>query len=49
VINDPALGRTSDSQISVADLTGVAVQDIAVANLVLARLSLHAQRRVAAD
>ncbi len=34
VIADPALGRTSESQITVADLTGVAVQDIQIAKMV---------------
>ncbi len=34
VIADPGLGRASDSQITVADLTGVAVQDIQIAKLV---------------
>ncbi len=34
VIKDPALGRTSDDQITVADLTGVAVQDIQIAKMV---------------
>ena len=31
---DPGLGRASDSQITVADLTGVAVQDIQISKLV---------------
>ena len=34
VIDNPARGRTSDDQITVADLTGVAVQDIAIAKTV---------------
>ena len=34
VVADPALGRTSDDQITVADLTGVAVQDIQIAKMV---------------
>jgi len=34
VIKDPAMGRTSDDQITVADLTGVAVQDIQIAKMV---------------
>lgn len=34
VIADPALQRTSDSQITVADLTGVAVQDIQISKSV---------------
>lgn len=39
VIRDPALGRTDDEQITVCDMTGVAVQDIIVAKHVLAQLS----------
>ncbi len=35
VLQDKALGRTSDDQITVADLTGVAVQDIQIAKAVL--------------
>jgi len=34
VIDSPTRGRTSDDQITVADLTGVAVQDIAIAKTV---------------
>jgi ornithine cyclodeaminase len=34
VIKDPTLGRTSDDQITVADLTGVAIQDIQIAKMV---------------
>ena len=33
-IRDPALARTSEEQITVADQTGVAVQDIQIAKLV---------------
>jgi ornithine cyclodeaminase len=39
VIRDPSLGRTGDDQITVCDMTGVAVQDIVVAKHVLAQLS----------
>lgn len=39
VLRDPSLGRTSDDQITVCDMTGVAVQDIVVAKHVLAQLS----------
>jgi ornithine cyclodeaminase/alanine dehydrogenase-like protein (mu-crystallin family) len=35
IIEDPRLGRTGDDQITVADLTGIAVQDIRIAELVL--------------
>ena len=35
VLQEPSLGRTSDDQITVADLTGVAVQDIQIAKAVL--------------
>ncbi|MFC2030901.1 ornithine cyclodeaminase family protein [Chloroflexota bacterium] len=34
VIKDPATGRTSEDQITVADLTGVAIQDIQIAKMV---------------
>jgi len=34
VIAGPARGRTSDQQITIADLTGVAVQDISIATAV---------------
>ncbi len=34
VIKDPALGRTNDEQITVADLTGIAIQDIQIAKMV---------------
>ncbi|MEX0707595.1 MAG: hypothetical protein WD078_06485, partial [Woeseia sp.] len=34
VIKNPQLGRTSDDQITVADLTGIAVQDIQIAKMV---------------
>lgn len=33
VISDPSLGRSSDDQVTVADLTGVAIQDIQIAKL----------------
>ena len=33
LISDPALGRTNDEQITVADLTGVAIQDIQAAKM----------------
>lgn len=38
VIADPSLGRSSDEQITIADLTGVAVQDIAIAKAVMKEL-----------
>jgi ornithine cyclodeaminase len=41
VLANPALGRTSEDQISIADLTGVAVQDIVIASHVLQRLASH--------
>lgn len=34
VIKNPAIGRTSEDQISIADLTGVAIQDIQAAKVV---------------
>ena len=39
VIKAPATGRTSDEQITIADLTGVAIQDIQIAKLVDRALS----------
>lgn len=33
VIKDPALGRSDDMQITVADLTGIAIQDIQIAKM----------------
>jgi ornithine cyclodeaminase len=39
VIKEPASGRTSDTQITIADLTGVAIQDIQIAKLVDRALS----------
>ncbi len=38
IISGKAKGRTSDAQITVADLTGVAVQDIAIASAVFRAL-----------
>lgn len=35
VLTDPAKGRLDDAQITIADLTGIAAQDIAIANHVL--------------
>lgn len=43
VVADPALGRASEDEITVADLTGVAVQDIQVAKAVLAALNAPAR------
>jgi len=40
IITDPLVGRIDDSQITIADLTGVAVQDIAIAKAMLAKLKL---------
>jgi len=39
IINGNADGRTADEQITIADLTGVAVQDIQIANAVCAELT----------
>jgi ornithine cyclodeaminase len=38
VVSGAASGRTSDDEITIADLTGVAVQDIQIATSVLSRL-----------
>jgi ornithine cyclodeaminase len=40
VIANPARGRTAESQVTVADLTGVAVQDIQIADLACSRLGV---------
>jgi ornithine cyclodeaminase len=37
VIQDPDIGRTSDDQITICDLTGVAIQDIQIAKMVSQR------------
>jgi ornithine cyclodeaminase/alanine dehydrogenase-like protein (mu-crystallin family) len=37
LIGDPTVGRTSQDQLTVCDLTGVGVQDVAAANVVMAR------------
>jgi ornithine cyclodeaminase len=34
VIKTPAMGRTSEGQITIADLTGVVIQDIQIAKMV---------------
>ena len=39
IIKEPAAGRASDEQITIADLTGVAIQDIQIAKLVDRALS----------
>ena len=39
IVQDPSLGRRNDSDVTIADLTGVAVQDIQVAKHVLQALS----------
>jgi ornithine cyclodeaminase len=39
IIKLPSLGRTSDKQITLSDLTGIAVQDIQVAQYVLDKIS----------
>jgi ornithine cyclodeaminase len=38
IINGDKEGRTSEKQITIADLTGVAVQDIQISKAVLAHL-----------
>ena len=40
-IQDPSLRRQSERDISIADLTGVAVQDMAIAELALQGLQRH--------
>lgn len=41
VIKTPEIGRTNDDQITIADLTGVAIQDIQIAKMVDAAFSLN--------
>jgi ornithine cyclodeaminase len=41
VIQDPSLRRRSERDITIADLTGVAVQDMAIAELALQGLQLR--------
>jgi ornithine cyclodeaminase len=43
VIKNSALGRSSEAQITIADLTGVAVQDIQIAKLVERALSAEGE------
>jgi ornithine cyclodeaminase len=45
VIADPTLGRANEAQITIADLTGVAVQDIAIAKAVCAVLAHRQAKR----
>jgi ornithine cyclodeaminase len=40
IIASAAFGRTSDEQITIADLTGIAVQDIQIAKLALRALEM---------
>jgi ornithine cyclodeaminase len=44
VIKNPQLGRTDEGQITVADLTGVAVQDIQIATMVHREFLLKQRR-----
>ena len=44
VIKNPELGRTSEDQITVADLTGVAIQDIQIAKMVDRALRSESKR-----
>lgn len=39
VVANPSAGRANDTQITIADLTGVAVQDIAIAKAVMVKLN----------
>jgi ornithine cyclodeaminase len=49
IIENPGLGRRDDRQITIADLTGVAVQDIRIAELVLRRTKLEQAQRDCRD
>lgn len=44
VIRNPKLGRTNDDQITVADLTGVAIQDIQIAKMVCNAMDLSEKK-----
>jgi len=44
ILNGKGSGRQNDSQITIADLTGVAIQDIQVANLALTALGIRMGR-----
>jgi ornithine cyclodeaminase len=46
VIRNPGIGRTSDDQISIADLTGVAIQDIQIAKMIDLALDPGSKRGV---
>ncbi|MEZ5589300.1 MAG: hypothetical protein R3F53_00705 [Gammaproteobacteria bacterium] len=43
VIRHPEIGRTSEDQITIADLTGVAVQDIQIAKMIALAFRRHKQ------
>ncbi|MDH3733677.1 MAG: hypothetical protein OEU54_09085 [Gemmatimonadota bacterium] len=45
VIGDPVMGRKSETDITIADLTGVAIQDIMIAGMVDRALSARNSRR----
>ena len=44
IIINPDTGRSSDDQITVADLTGIAVQDIQIAKMVNRALDAEAEK-----
>ncbi len=44
VIKSPAMGRTNEDQITVADLTGVAIQDIQIARMIDRARRIHVPR-----
>ena len=44
VIKNAAIGRTSDDQITIADLTGVAIQDIQIAKMVVRALAARNEK-----
>jgi ornithine cyclodeaminase len=45
VIKNPVIGRTSEDQITVVDLTGVAIQDIQIAKMVDCALRRDTKQR----
>lgn len=48
VIRNPGIGRTSDDQVSIADLTGVAIQDIQIAKMIDRALAAKEKQGISA-
>lgn len=45
VLTNPSLGRTSDNQITVCDLTGIAIQDLQIAESVYKAAESHSEQK----